>query len=156
MGWSKMGEEMNLFYIDDTKFPNEIKKFDKEYVEGKSAKFIQLYAYNKPILISATNLYHKTILNTYLIQNGLKFNTRLNPSKEEIPLEEGENYKLVGTGRVKCIMDCLSFYDSSMDYYAKAPGPNKIHLEEIFGKENVKAHKDVSILVKFDSLSTPQ
>lgn len=151
MDWSKM-EEINFWYIDRKNYSNfEFKEFKKEFIENISSKFIQLYIHDKPVLIAGKELYHKDILELSLKKFDIKFKTRLNSTKDEIPIEEGEGYKMVGAGRVKMFdEETLYFYDNSMDYLSKIKGTNKNHLEEIFGSERVdsdKLHRDLSFFV---------
>lgn len=151
MVWSKM-EEINFWYIGRKNYYNfEFKEFKKEFIEDRSSKFVQLYVKNKPVLIAGKELYHKDIFELFLKKFEIKFKTRLNSTKDEIPVEEGEEYKLVGAGRVKMFDEgTLYFYDNSMDYLSKIKGTNKNHLEEIFGSEKValdKLHGDLSFFV---------
>lgn len=133
-----MTEEIKFGYFERKDYFNvEFKEFDKRFILGKSSKFIQLYINREPIIIAGNDLYHRDILRLYLEKFNLKFGTRLNVSKDEIPLEKGENYELVGAGRVKLFGDKLNFYDNSSDYIARIKGTDKKHLENMFGSENI-------------------
>lgn len=145
-------EEINFWYIDRKNYFNfEFHEFKKEFLENRSSKFVQLYIHNKPVLIAGKELYHKDIFELFLKKFDIKFKIRLNSTKDEIPVEEGEGYKMVGAGRVKMFdEETLYFYDNSMDYLPNIKGTNKNHLEEIFGNEKValdKLHGDLSFFV---------
>lgn len=149
--------EINFWYIDRKNyFDFEFKEFKKEFIEGISSKFVQLYINNKPVLIAGKELYHKDIFELSLKKFDVKFKTRLNHTKNEIPAEEGEGYKMVGAGRVRMFDDeTLYFYDTSADYIVKIKGTNRNSLESIFGKESVKEiegeHGLPSFLVNFST-----
>lgn len=152
MDWNKMTEEINFWYIDKKNYFNfDFKEFKKDFLEYSSSKFIQLYIDNKPVLIAGKDLYHSQIFELSLKKFDIKFKTRLNQTKDEIPVEEGERYNIIGAGRVKMFDDeTLYFYDNSMDYIFKIKGTDRNHLEEIFGSEKVvqdKLHKDLSFFV---------
>ena len=147
-----MEEEINFWYIDRKNYLNfEFKEFKKEFLENISSKFVQLYVQNKPVLIAGKELYHKDIFELFLKKFDIKFKTRLNHTKDKIPVEEGEGYKMVGAGRVRMFDDeTLYFYDNSADYMIKIKGTNGKHLEETFGSEKVasdKLHGDLSFFV---------
>jgi hypothetical protein len=133
-----MEKKINFWYLYRKNYYDiEIKKFDKELLGDGSSKFVQLYINDRPVIIAGNDSYHRDLLKIYFKNINLKFNTRLNISKDQIPLEEGENYRLVGAGRVRLLDDKLNFYDSSSDYIAKISGTHKQNLEEIFGPENL-------------------
>lgn len=120
------------FYRKDY-FTPEFKEFNLEYLNNKSNKFVQLYINKKPFIVAGDDLYHRDILKLYLEKFNIKFDTRLNVSKDQVPLERGENYEMAGAGRVKFIDGKLFFYDNSSDYIAMFPqGTNKKHLEDFF------------------------
>jgi len=135
-------------------FTIEFGEFDKNYVKDKSSKFVQLYINKESFIVVGNDLYHKDILKLYLEKFNLKFDTRLNKLKDEVPLEKGKNYEMAGAGRVKFVDGKLIFYDNSSDYIAMFPkGTNKKHLEDFFRIDKIReedgAHGTISLFVDF-------
>ena len=115
-------------------FNTNFVEFDKKFLEKNNSKFVQLFVKGEPFTIAGNDMYHRDILQVYLEKFNLKFDTRLNSMGYEIPLEKGEDYKLVGAGLIALEDNYIVFYNNSGDY---KKGPNRKHLEEMFGKENI-------------------
>lgn len=136
-------EKEKFFFINRVNyFDVEFLEFSPDLIGEKSAKCVQLYVNNNPVIIAGKDLFHRDLMKLFLENKNLKFDTRLNPSKDTVPLEEGENYRIVGAGRLLSGGDKLIFYDSSSDYIAKfSHGANKKHLEDLFGEHSVVEDK---------------
>lgn len=144
--------KFGYFYRKDY-FNIEFENFNKERIKKGSSKFVQLYIKGEPVIIAGNDLYHRDILKLYLEKFNLKFDTRLNISKDTVPLEKGENYEMVGAGRIKLVDEEIIFYDNSSDYIATFPeGTSKKHLEYFFNLENIKeemgSHGTTSFFIK--------
>ena len=114
-------------------------EFKKDLI-GITDKFIQLYFRGKPYLRIGKSTEHKEILINTLKDFGLEeLKTKLNSWDIEIPYEKDlENrYQMVGAGTISKVGGKLYFEGKSMHYQDFISGPNKEHLEDIFGKEKI-------------------
>jgi hypothetical protein len=135
---------------------NYLKVVDRFNSEDRD-KFIQVNI-NGKYFIRVGDLYHRRILKETLNEFGLKFDTKLNKHGFEMPAGNGENYKLIGAGKIKLsypshgessFSESLDFYDASSDYFDCVRGTNKDNLEKIFGKERVTEYLGIMRLPSF-------
>lgn len=136
-----MGEEKQSILIHDFR-NNELKPFDTELLRnGIATKFIQVYINNKPYL-RLTAVYHKSILEKTLNEFGIKFESGVLPTFSDLqriddshkgPLMVGENYKMVGAGKIRLNGNLVEFYDASSHYSNsnRFLDTDPKHLEEI-------------------------
>jgi hypothetical protein len=130
-----MEDKVKFGYFDKKDcFNISFVEFDRNFLEKNNRKFVQLYVNTEPFLVAGNDMYHRDILRLYLEKFNLEFKTRLNESGDEVPLEKGNNYKLVGAGLIALEDNNLVFYNHSGDYNK---GSNRKHLEGMFGKENI-------------------
>jgi len=125
-----MEDKVKFGFIDVGK-SNKVLEFKKKYL-GIEGKFIQVKI-NGEEYIRVGYLGHRKILEETLNEFKLKFDTK----SYGIPLEKGNNYKLIGAGKIEFLGDKLNFYDYSRDYFDKVKGANRKNLEEMFGAENL-------------------
>ena len=130
--------------------PTEVLKFDKKYLSGED-KFVQVKI-NEEHYIRVGELFHRRILRETLNEFGLKFDIKRSRAGNEMPFEIGNNYELVGAGRITLLDEGILFYDSSSDYLYHVKGTDRKNLESIFGKNKVKETAEVygasSFLIK--------
>jgi hypothetical protein len=131
-----MEEKIKFGYIKVSGLTAEILKFNKKYLSGED-KFVQVKI-NEKNYIRVGDLFHRRILRENLNEFGLKFDTKRNRAGNEMPLERGENYELVGAGKITFLEEGICFYDCSSDYIYHIQGTDRNNLEEIFGKDKVK------------------
>lgn len=123
------------YFFEGEYFDIQFREFKKRYLK-EEGKFIQIKI-NEEEYIRVGHLYHRRILKETLNEFGLKFDTRRNRAGFEMPLEKGDNYNLIGAGKICFFGDKLNFYYASSDYFSYVKGTNGANLEKIFGSENV-------------------
>jgi hypothetical protein len=131
-----MGKDIKFgYFYNPNGFNIHIREFERSFLR-EEARFIQIQI-NEEDYIRVGHLYHRTILRETLDEFGLKFKIRLNREYIDIPLERGDNYNLIGAGKICFFGEKLNFYDASADYLNHVAGTNGQNLEKIFGEENV-------------------
>jgi len=129
----------------------EVLEFKKEFLNSDGDdKFIQVII-NGEDYIRLGYLYHRRILRETLDEFGLKYSTKLNRAGLEMPLAYGNNYGLMGAGKIKLVGDKLNFYDTSSDYFHDIKGTNLNHLVHIFGIDSItlgQSSREPSFFVK--------
>lgn len=152
-----MNEEIKAgIYIFDRK--TKLIEFDKKHLTN-GMKFIQLYFNDKPY-IRAEKMGHQNLLSTVLKDFGINYEL-MDIEGDRIPSHTGENYKVVGAGKILGMEESINFFGQSADYSNsifesfKVLGTNREHLEEVFGIENVsedRRNRDMfpSYFVKID------
>jgi hypothetical protein len=107
----------------------------KLLLDGTFLKFVQVNINEKPYLRMWV-AYHSSILERLLSEFNMKFD-KISNNSGLVPSVKGDNYELVGAGKIRLLGDKLNFYDASTDYMVYVRGTNRKNLEEIFGKENL-------------------
>jgi hypothetical protein len=126
--------KFGYFYNEDS-WDIQLREFNRRYLK-EEGKFIQIKI-NEEEYIRVGHLQHGIILEKTLDEFGMKFDTRENREGIYIPLERGDNYNLIGAGKIRFYGEKLNFYDKSSDYFNYVKGTNEENLEKIFGDENV-------------------
>lgn len=137
------------YFYEGNGFDTQLREFNRKYLK-EEGKFIQIRI-NDEEYIRVGHLYHRRILKETLNEFRLKFDTRRNRAGFDIPLEKGDNYNLIGAGKITFFGDKLNFYGISPDYFNCVKGTNGGNLEKIFGEENVtevEGFNEPSFLVK--------
>jgi hypothetical protein len=129
----KMETDKIKFGFYKEAFKTEVAEFNRSHLSSSnkdSFKHVQLNI-NGEHFIRTGDFNHSILLGTLLDEFGFE------GSKAWTPRARGENYQLVGAGRVQLVGDKLKFYGGSMDYVHFVEGTNLENLESIFGKENI-------------------
>jgi hypothetical protein len=123
------------YFYGGNSFNAVLIEFNRKYLK-EEGKFIQIkIGEQEYIRVGHSN--HRDILEGTLNEFGLKFNTRKNKESIDIPLESGDNYDLIGAGKIRFYGEKLNFYNASGDYLNHVAGTNGQNLEKIFGENNV-------------------
>jgi hypothetical protein len=131
-----MGKDIKLGYFYGGNYLNiHLREFEKSFLK-EEAKFIQIKI-NEEDYIRVGHLYHRTILRETLNEFNLKFFNIKSKIVNLIPPPSGNEYNLIGAGKISLYGDKLNFYSLSSDYSNYVAGTNGENLEKIFGEDKV-------------------